>query len=90
MNYNISKYSLKKAKELNVIIRASTKKDKKIDIFDKDNKYIVSIGNINYMDFPAYIKKNGLVYAMERRRLYHLRHKDNNGIAGKYAKEILW
>ena len=69
MVYQIKPYSYEQAKKLNVEIKQSTKKDKKIDIY-KDKKYICSIGNINYYDYPTYIQKNGLAYANERRKLY--------------------
>ena len=41
MVYKIKPYSYEKAKLLNVKIKPSTRKDKKIDVY-KDNKYICS------------------------------------------------
>ena len=67
--YHITNYSKNKAKELNVIIKPSIKKDKKIDVI-KNNKIIASIGNINYMDYPNYINEKGLKFANKRRALY--------------------
>jgi hypothetical protein len=64
---------------LNVKIKPSTNKNKKIDVY-KNNVKIASIGNKNYLDYPKYIKEKGLDYANKRRFLYHLRHKKNNGI----------
>jgi hypothetical protein len=58
--YKITNYSFKKAKDLNVIIKPSTRKNKKIDVFSKDGDYIVSIGVVGYLDFPTYIKTKGL------------------------------
>jgi hypothetical protein len=86
----ITDYSFQQAKKLNVIIKPSTRKGKKIDVYDNNNKFIVSIGDINYMDYPSYIKEKGVKYADERRRLYHVRHKKDSNLAGKFAKNILW
>lgn len=88
--YQIKNYSYQKAKLLDVEIKPSTRKDKKIDVFNKDGKYIVSIGAISYNDYPTYLKEYGKVYANERRKLYHERHKNDKGKAGYYAKNILW
>ncbi len=88
--YQITDYSFQQAKKLNVIIKPSTRKGKKIDVYDNNNKFIVSIGDINYMDYPSYIKEKGVKYADERRRLYHVRHKKDSNLAGKFAKNILW
>ena len=89
MVYKITNYSYKKAEENDLNIIPSTKKNKKIDVF-KDGNKIISIGAINYKDYPTYIEEKGLKYANERRRLYNIRHKNNNEIAGFYAKKLLW
>jgi len=90
--YNITDYSKKQAKKLNVEIKPSSKKNKKIDII-KNNKVIASIGDSRYNDYPTYIKEKGKVYADERRRLYKIRHKKDiqqKNTAGFYADKILW
>lgn len=90
MTYKITEYSKQKAKELNVIIKPSKKKNKKIDVY-KDGHLISSIGSIQNKDYPTYIKENGKQYADERRRLYRLRHKhDVNSGNGYYANKLLW
>ena len=71
--YVITQYTFDRAKELNVVVRPSTVKGKKIDVYE-DNKKIASIGAIGYKDYPTYLKENGKEYAEERRRLYHIRH----------------
>jgi hypothetical protein len=91
--YQIKDYSYSKAKELGVIIKASTKKFKKIDVFDNNGIYMLSIGDSRYKDYPTYILENGKEYADNRRRLYRIRHnKDRKitGSAGFYADKILW
>ena len=59
---------MNKQKNWMLKIKPSTRKDKKIDVY-KDNKYICSIGDINYYDYPTYIQNNGITYANERRKL---------------------
>ena len=91
--YNISNYSYKQAKKLNVIIKPSRLKNKKIDVFSKDGHKIASIGDKRYYDYPTYLQIYGKQYAEFRRKLYKQRHiKDRNikGTAGYYADKILW
>ncbi len=45
--YKITKYSYQQAKQLNVEIKPSSNKKKKIDVFKGDQK-IASIGDMNY------------------------------------------
>jgi hypothetical protein len=89
MVYEILPYSFKKAKDLGVDIKPSTKKGKKIDVF-KNNKLVTSIGAAGMGDYPTYLKNDGKTFADERKRLYKIRHSKNKGIAGKLASEILW
>ena len=92
MVYQIKPYSYEQAKKLNVEIKPSNKKDKKIDVY-KDKKYICSIGDINYYDYPTYIQNNGLAYANERRKLYKIRHNKDRSVkfsSGYYSDKILW
>ena len=90
--YKISDYSKKQAEKLNVTIKPSQKKDKKIDVI-KNGHVIASIGNKNYKDYPTYIIENGKTYADKRRKLYKLRHKNDIHIKntpGFFANKILW
>ena len=89
MSYHITNYSKNKAKELEVKIKPSTNKNKKIDVY-KNNKKIASIGALGYPDYPTYIKSKGLEYANERKKLYNIRHKKDSSLNGFYAKKILW
>ncbi len=91
MTYHISNYSFAKAKLLNVDIKPSKYKNKKIDVY-KNNIFICSIGDIRYFD-PTYLTTYNKEYVEQRRRLYKLRHnkeKDKIGSAGYYAFHILW
>ena len=90
--YDITAYSYKKAKELGVIIKPSSNPKKKIDVYDENNKFITSIGNIKYFDYPHYLLKDKNV-AEDRRRLYKIRHRKDRskiGSAGYYSDNILW
>ena len=79
MKYKITKYSKDQAKKLGLVIKPSSNRSKKIDVF-KDGKKIASIGAIGYKDYPTYMleEKKGLHpkgYANKRRKLYKLRHQ---------------
>ena len=76
----------RRAKSLGVIVKPSTKKYKKLDIYDKDGKFLTSIGDLRYEDFL--IHKDP-----ERRRRYkqrHEKHRHTPGTASYYADKILW
>mgnify|MGYP001365345295 CR=1 FL=1 len=102
MSYTITKYSKNQAKKLKVIIKPSSRKGKKIDVFKKVKdkksgkmvlKKLASIGAIGYGDFPTFTKTKGKVFADKRRKAYKKRHeKDRHkvGSAGYYADKILW
>jgi len=90
--YKITEYSKTQAKKLGVEIRPSANKTKKIDVY-KNNKKIASIGAIGFMDYPSFMKKNGIKHAKSRRKLYKIRHENDRkvkGTAGYYADKILW
>jgi hypothetical protein len=74
---------------MNLKIAPSKRKNKKIDVY-KDGNYVISIGDIRYSDYPTYIKTKGKAYADKRRELFYERNKNNNGLAGEYAKKLLW
>lgn len=86
--YDILPYSYNQAAKLGVEIKPSTKKGKKIDVF-KEGKKITSIGAIGYKDFPQYMKEDKAL-ANKKRKAYKARAKDNKGIAGFYASNLLW
>jgi hypothetical protein len=90
--YNITKYTLKKAKKLGVKVSPSKNKTKKIDVYKRDKK-IASIGALGMNDFPTYIKKRGLTFAKTRRRLYRIRHNKDRHVKwsnGWLADKLLW
>lgn len=90
--YHITEYTYKKAKKMGVIVKPSTNKTKKIDVYKK-NKKIASIGAAGMNDFPTYIKKIGLEKAKIKRRNYKSRHENNRHkkwSRGWLADNLLW
>jgi hypothetical protein len=93
MAYTITKYTRDKAKKLGVVVKPSSVKGKKIDVFNKKGEKLVSIGALGMGDYPTFIREKGKDYANVRRRLYKDRHeKDRHkrGTAGYYADQLLW
>lgn len=90
--FGISLYTYRKAKKLGVKVLPSVRKNKKIDIY-KNGKYLTSIGDKRYFDYPMYLQFFGKEYANKRRRLYKLRHQKDRlirGSKGWYADNLLW
>ena len=67
----------------------SERKYKKIDVF-KNGKYLVSIGDTRYKDYPTFLSHEGLEVAEKHRKFYRNHHRNDKGIAGKLAMHILW
>lgn len=89
--YTITAHTKRKARQLGVIVRRSTKKGKKIDVFHpKTGKLIVSVGALGYGDYPTFLRTYGRRYAEERRRAYKSRHRQNHGSAAWFADQLLW
>jgi hypothetical protein len=90
--YNILPYTQRQAKKLGVMVQPSTNPKKKLDVF-KEGQKVASVGDINYSDYSSYLKERGKVFADERKRLYHIRHKKDSskkGTPGWFAKNLLW
>jgi hypothetical protein len=91
--YRITKHTRQQAKKLGVIVKSSTVKGKKIDVFDKKGDKLASVGALGMMDYPNWIKAKGKTYADARRKAYKSRHQSNRnvrGSAGYYADKLLW
>ena len=56
--YPITNYTYSQAKKIGVVVKPSTNKTKKIDVY-KQGKKIASVGANGMNDFPTYIKKMG-------------------------------
>lgn len=90
--YTITEYTKEQAEKINVVVKPSTKKNKKIDVFDKrDGQYITSVGRSGYMDFPSYINKKGKAYADKRRDAFYKRFKNIQPYTTTYyVAKLLW
>ena len=75
--YKIKAYSRRQAKKLNVSIKPSTLKGKKIAVFKNDKK-ITDIGAIGYGDYPTFLSEKGKEFANKRRKAYKARHQKQN------------
>lgn len=83
---NITKAKVR-AKSLGVEVKPSTRKHKKLDVFDRrSGKKVASIGDKRYSDFLQHKDE-------ERRKRYkarHEAHRNKKGSASYYADQILW
>lgn len=92
MAYKIKNYTYRKAKALNVMVKPSKKKGKKLDVY-KNGKLIASVGAMGYGDFPTFKQKRGLEYAKKRQKAYKARMAANRIIKnspGYFADKLLW
>ena len=92
-NYVITDYSYNQAKKLNLIIKSSKNKGKKIDVYDIDHNFLHSIGDIMYNDYPSYLSTYNKQYADESSRLYHIRNKKGIDIVNSkqyLSANLLW
>ena len=93
MTYKITKYTLDKAKELDVQVFPSDNPKYKIEVYDANGVFMFYGGSPLYSDYPTYMETHGKEYADERRRLYRLRHKKgiaNKGSRSWWIAELLW
>ena len=91
--YNILPYTKEQSNKLNVTIKPSKNKNKKIDVYTKTNNFIVSVGATGYKDYPTFIQQNGKQFADKRRELYKKRHQKDRTVRnskGWYADKLLW
>jgi hypothetical protein len=87
--YTIKPYHRKRAKEIGVQIKPSTKGNFKLDVYS-NGRLIASIGDKRYADYILYMEEHGKAYADERRRLYMIRHKNDKSLRGLLAMYLLW
>ena len=87
--YQITPYTRAKAKAAGFTVKPSTKKNKKIDVYDSEGNFLASVGQMPYLDYPHYVIEEGKKKADERRRLYHLRHTKDT-LPEILAKYLLW
>ena len=102
MAYSITTYTKNRARQLGVIVKSSTNKGKKLDVFKKVKHKttgemkllkVASIGALGMNDYPTFMKTKGLEFANKRRKAYRSRMAKNIavvGSAGYYAGKLLW
>lgn len=94
--YEIQPYTYEKAKSHNLLVFPSVNPHKKLDVYDKNgNKYICSVGDIRYIDYPTFFKKYGEDYAEARRQLHIIQlqrkqRKFKNYSSQYYENLLLW
>lgn len=90
--YKITDYTLKQAEKYKLDVKPSTKKNKKLDVYDKrDGQYITSVGAYGYKDYPTYMLEKGEAYAEKKRNAYYKRFKDIKPYTNAYyASLLLW
>ena len=92
MSYSITQYTLDRAKQLGVVVKPSTSKGKKIDVFKNGSK-VASVGALGHGDYPTYLQLYGQEYADKRRKYYKNRHEKDRHIIdsnGWYSDQLLW
>ena len=95
--YRIKTGQREAARRLGVVIRPSTVKNKKLDVY-KNGIKVASIGLVGYGDYWTYLQDEKFNRApkgtaAQRRRLYKIRHANEcaaKGSVGYYACRILW
>jgi hypothetical protein len=91
--YQILPYTFRQAKRYNLIVKPSTRKNKKIDVYNKAGKYLGSAGHIDYLDYPYFKKYFGDEIAKEKRKQYKRRHEKDRtkkNTPGWFADKLLW
>jgi len=91
--YKILPYTQAQARRLNVRVKPSSRKGKKIDVYDGKGKFVTSVGARGYLDYPTYKKLFGKTVADQRRKLYKARHEKDRkvkGTPGYFADQLLW
>jgi hypothetical protein len=100
--YEIREHSFNRLDDMNkrlkttaFSIQPSTKKGKKIDVLIR-GRVVASIGDINSMDFPQYLEKDGMEIAVKRREAYYNRFsrlpnvKDDKVTNMFFSRWFLW
>ena len=87
--YKIKPAQRKRAKEIGVEIRPSTKGNFKLDVYSK-GRLIASVGHKHYADYATYKETKGLAYANFRKQAYFRRHQGDKSLRELLANFFLW
>ena len=92
MSYIITAHTRTQAKKLGVVVKVSSNKKKKLDVY-KNGKKVASIGAIQYGDYGTFLREKGKEFADKRRKAYKSRHAKNLKVVGSngwYSNKLLW
>ena len=87
--YKIKAQQRKRAKEIGVEIKPSTKGNFKLDVYSK-GRPIASAGDKRFADFATYKETKGLAFANLRKQAYFRRHQSDKSLRGLLAAYLLW
>ena len=73
-----------------LIVKPSTHKNKKLDVYTDGGRFLASIGDDRYKDFWYYRKINKELANQRRDAYYRRHHKDIDHLAGSLAYLLLW
>jgi hypothetical protein len=98
MTYTITQEIKRRADTLNITLKPSRNKSKKLDAYDKDGNFITSFGASGYKDYHIYRQEQGQAVADAKRKQYkarhekdrHIKYRDGKLTAGYLADRILW
>lgn len=96
--YKIKPYTKQKARNIGVMVKPSTRKGKKIDVYTLDGVKIASVGAEGYKDYPTYLQleSKGKIpagTARKKQKQYKARHQNNRTKKwsnGWLADQLLW
>jgi len=80
------------ARKIGVVVKRSTRKNKRLDVFRKGVK-IASVGDSRYNNYHSYIRTKGKEFADKRRALYKIRHNNTRkkkDSPSYFADRLLW
>ena len=85
-------YRFKKKKGSYIFYAPAKNGTAKYDVYDKNEKFLTSIGSRNYQQYHDKIGYYSKLDHKDRKRrqLYHIRHRHNKGLAGMLALHYLW
>jgi len=95
-SYRVKDRQRTKAKQMGYTIKSSKVKNKKLDVFDKDQQKAASIGALGYRDYASLLQKGDKELADRVRNAYIKRHakepksKDGKPTPSRFSDIILW
>ena len=85
-SFEVTNFELSNASKLGLTIKKSTNPNKKLDVYDKDNKFLFSIGNYLVPSYSDWYRTHGEAYANQRQKIYYMK---NINLINKHDKNSL-